>query len=72
MTALVPVANFLHNTPLNPKGRPHMHGRAMWPGLTLAIRHSQAMTVDLVCECPPNIPHSAVIPPSTNSRAPVT
>jgi hypothetical protein len=28
MTALVPATNFLHNKPLNPKGRPHMDGRA--------------------------------------------
>jgi len=38
----------------------------------LAIADQRSKLGDMDCERRLNIPHSAVIPPSTNSRAPVT
>jgi hypothetical protein len=47
------------------------------PGATdhdrdLAIAEQRSKPGDMDCERRPNPPHIAVIPPSTNSRAPVT
>ena len=38
----------------------------------LAIAAQRSKVGDMDCERRVNIPHNAVIPPSTNSRAPVT
>jgi hypothetical protein len=38
----------------------------------LAIAEQRSKLGDMDCERPLNIPHSAVVPPSTNSKAPVT
>jgi hypothetical protein len=52
----------------------HLLERAQLFPTKLPVRHAEQRTKpgDTDCERRLNIPHIAVIPPSTNSRAPVT